>query len=173
MKRYSLFALIALIGLYGAIEHPQLFALAIIVIIVALLTRRFWSSTVRKASPHSATQENGGAIIPKSPRVIPKGNGFYTKVAGISYGNRQRIVSRCEVGEPLQLMREPDNPKDSNAVKVCRLSGEQLGYLNRELAAEISCRIDSGEHYQATISDLTGGTADHPTRGVNLYVSHS
>jgi len=45
--------------------------------------------------------------------------------------SRQTILAGCVAGEPMRLICEPDNPYDREAVKVCRLNGEQIGYLPR------------------------------------------
>jgi len=36
------------------------------------------------------------------------------------------------------LIPDPDNPHDENAIQVCRAYGEQLGFLNSELAPEVA-----------------------------------
>lgn len=95
--------------------------------------------------------------------------GFYTKIAGISY--HQPAAKRCSVGETVELIREPDNPYDRNAVRVCRINGSQLGHLNARLAADLAYRIDRGEVYTATISDITGGMREKPTIGINLHIA--
>jgi HIRAN domain len=58
---------------------------------------------------------------------------FTTQVQGIYHDNadglsRQEIISRCHVREEVFRVPEPDNPKDPEAVKVCRKNGEQIGY---------------------------------------------
>jgi hypothetical protein len=58
---------------------------------------------------------------------------FKAQVHGINHGNpdgisRQKIISDCYTGEVLRLIPEPDNRYDECAIKVCRESGEQLGY---------------------------------------------
>jgi hypothetical protein len=67
---------------------------------------------------------------------------FYTKVAGSTHRNkdgtsRKPIIAKCHVGEILELIHEPDNPVDPNAIRVCRKDGSQLGYLEDRLAGEI------------------------------------
>ena len=59
---------------------------------------------------------------------------FHLRVAGVTHSNkdgvsRQSIIERCVPGEELRLVPEPDNPVDKKAVMVCRLNGEQLGYI--------------------------------------------
>ena len=61
---------------------------------------------------------------------------FHLHVAGVTHRNadgskRQEIVRHCDIGELLQLVPEPDNRYDPKAMKVCRLNGEQLGYIGQ------------------------------------------
>jgi HIRAN domain len=98
---------------------------------------------------------------------------FHSKVAGVSHsnddgGSRQLIISRCRVGELLTLTRDPTNPYDANAIRVYRGNGEQLGYLDRHVAAQLAPDMDSGINIPCCISDLTGG--GEYTRGVNIYL---
>lgn len=88
-------------------------------------------------------------------------NPFFTKVAGVTRKNtdgtdRQKILKNCKRGEQLRLIHEPI-PQDKNAVKVCRENGEQIGWLNSILAAEIAPRLDKGSKVDAEISEITGG----------------
>ena len=67
---------------------------------------------------------------------------FFANVAGESFHNddgsdRQPIISRCRVGEALILDAEPDNPEDENAIRVLRLDGKQIGYIERDMAARL------------------------------------
>lgn len=102
---------------------------------------------------------------------------FFTKVAGVSRrnadgGERQEIIKRCRVGDKLDLIREPDNPHDAYAVKVCRQTGEQIGYIPAHLAREISEAFEKGARIDAEISDLTGGgLLVKRTRGVNIRLT--
>ncbi len=103
-------------------------------------------------------------------------NWCHTKVAGVSHENRdgtqrQEIASRCQPGERLRLVAEPDNPVDPNAIKVVRANGEQLGYLKADLAA----RIQAGRFFDSKLEDIivelteiTGGSRAKPERGVNI-----
>ena len=46
----------------------------------------------------------------------------------------------------------PDNPHDSNAVMLYDADGRDIGFLPRELAAEIAPRLDQGSPVTATVS---------------------
>jgi hypothetical protein len=45
---------------------------------------------------------------------------FHAKVAGVTYDNRQAAIAKLVALETLDLVPEPDNPHDPNAIKVCR-----------------------------------------------------
>lgn len=91
---------------------------------------------------------------------------YETRVAGVSFDNRQQLVARLKHGEPIQLIREPNNPHDPNAIAVKRGTGEQLGYVPAYLAAELAQEIDRrGIHeIPATITGVWGASP-HPTLG--------
>lgn len=79
------------------------------------------------------------AKIIKIPSVFV----YDSKVVGVSQQNddgssRQEIIKR-EVLEDdkLSLEAEPENPYDSNAVKVLSKFGNQVGYLKKELAEKV------------------------------------
>ncbi len=99
---------------------------------------------------------------------------FFTKIAGVTHRNRdrksrQRLIAQCNVGEELCLEREPNNPIDPNAIKVLRVTGEQLGYIPAHVAASGLARdLDRGARPKCRIKNLTGG--DGLTRGVNIEV---
>lgn len=57
--------------------------------------------------------------------------GHPTEQVGVSFGNRQEIIKKTAVGEPLLVVREPTNPVDPNAVAVLTIRGEQLGYVKK------------------------------------------
>lgn len=109
------------------------------------------------------------------------GNKFHTKIAGvtnvdpISGLNRQDIIAkRLHPGQKLQLIPEPDNPVDSGAVAVhATLSGQtyHLGYLNRKRSQQIKTFIDAGQPVTAIVKEITGGSAEKPTYGVNITIT--
>lgn len=96
---------------------------------------------------------------------------FYTKVAGVTFENRQEIVFRLNEGEKLLLLREPDNSFDTSAVKVVTQKGEQVGYLNAKLAKHFAPLLDRGESYVAFVSQVTGGSGKN--YGVNIVIQKS
>lgn len=101
---------------------------------------------------------------------------FFTKVAGVTHKNddgteRQKILKNCKAGEKLRLIHEPMS-QDKSGIKVCRENGEQIGWLNSILAAEIAPRLDKGSRVDAEISEVTGGGfLSNKSRGCNIKLT--
>jgi single-stranded-DNA-specific exonuclease len=93
---------------------------------------------------------------------------FHTKIAGVSFEGRQDVIAGLCAGAQLELLRQPENPHDRNAIAV-HYGNLQLGFFNKRLAAHIAPVIDAGARYGARVASLTGGT-DAKHRGVNIFV---
>ncbi len=100
----------------------------------------------------------------------------YTKVRGTTFGNRQAIIRKLSsfpsADIELILLREPDNPYDSNAVIVVavvrNMGMSEVGYLSCEISSWISPYIDSGGEVVAMISEVTGIDRNGAFLGMNL-----
>lgn len=99
---------------------------------------------------------------------------FICAVVGESFRNddgtsRQDIIRRCAVGEPVLLVPEPLNRYDRNAIAVRRAAtGEQLGYLRREVAARLV--DDLADDYTASAFIYRIGNAD-PQIPLGVFLS--
>lgn len=95
-------------------------------------------------------------------------NSFYTRVVGVTFGNVQFILPRLKSGMPLQFYREPNNPYDSNAIRV-ECNGEAIGHLDASIAAQYANGIDNGfDFLEGKISEITGGKGYKTTYGCNI-----
>jgi HIRAN domain. len=100
---------------------------------------------------------------------------FFTKVAGVTKRNRdgeprQDLINNCRIGEPVELVPEPDNRYDRNAVAVY-VRGDQIGYLSAGVAASLAYQIVNRTHeHSAWIEDIKGGIPEAPTLGVVLAI---
>lgn len=65
-----------------------------------------------------------------------------TKIAGIS--RHQKRLEFVTFKTFFILYREPSNPHDKNAIKVKAYGKYDLGYIPRDLAAELAPLLDSG-----------------------------
>jgi single-stranded-DNA-specific exonuclease len=93
---------------------------------------------------------------------------FHTKVVGVTFEGRQATLAQAKAGERLRLARDPSNPRDPHAIKVCLADGREVGFLRAALAARLAPAIDAGARYAATATALTGG--GDRAWGLNIYV---
>ncbi len=87
---------------------------------------------------------------------------YETKVVGVSLNNtdgtsRQDIIKReVEEDDKLTIKPEPGNPYDPNAVQVLSKLGNQIGYLNKELAETIKPALDNQTEIHVTARWVNG-----------------
>jgi hypothetical protein len=74
-------------------------------------------------------------------------------LAGFRYAEAAQVWPELRVGDRLDLVREPDNPHDRNAVRV-DWRGRKLGYVPRAENAALAWAMDRGERLGARISRL-------------------
>ena len=94
------------------------------------------------------------------------------KVVGVTFEGRQAVVATLEIGEKIILRREPTNPYDTNAIRVERQSGEQIGYIDKYKASSLASVFDAnGSPIVGTILQLTGGHSYGKSLGVVIEFS--
>ena len=87
-----------------------------------------------------------------------RGRMITERVKGVTFEGRQNIVAELSVEEKLLLIREPQNRFDRNAIRVERSNGEQVGYIDRNLAAKLATIFDEyRKPVSATVDEITGG----------------
>jgi single-stranded-DNA-specific exonuclease len=83
-----------------------------------------------------------------------------TKVAGVTFDDRQDIIAKLKGDEPCRISPEPWNKFDSHAlaVHVAIAPGvvKHVGFIPRELAATIAPHLE-GEAVMSKILEITGG----------------
>ena len=96
---------------------------------------------------------------------------IYSKLQGVTRTNRdgtnrQEIITElCYQGQQLVLMRSPNSYSHNN---LDIYVAYQVGHVNPELADLLAPILDEGGLVRAQITDITGGTEEKPTRGVNI-----
>lgn len=88
-------------------------------------------------------------------------------LAGFRYGEAAALWPMLRQGDMLELVREPDNAFDPNAVRV-EWRGHKLGYVPRRDNAAIAWGMDRGMVLRARLSRL----AEHrnPARRIEFEV---
>jgi hypothetical protein len=74
-------------------------------------------------------------------------------LAGFRYYEGKQLWSEMKVGDALQLVREPDNSHDANAVRV-EWQGHKLGYVPRADNQALARFMDRGSKAEARITRL-------------------
>jgi len=74
-------------------------------------------------------------------------------LAGFRYHEAPLLFPELRTGDRLELVREPDNPHDPNAVRV-EWRGRRLGYVPRRENSALAWAMDRGEPVSARISIL-------------------
>lgn len=85
-------------------------------------------------------------------------------VVGIDFPNENGTNRRSEAmmtppGAPIDLVPEPKNKHDPNAIAVFSAQGVQLGYVSAERAPFVCLRIGRGEDVAAIFQGIDGGSA--------------
>ena len=72
-----------------------------------------------------------------------------------------------------------DNPHDPNAValwlevkKFLKAERYHLGYVPASRAKYLAPKLRAGVKVSVTVTDVTGGTKEKPTRGVNVVIRY-
>ena len=74
-------------------------------------------------------------------------------LAGFRYHEAPDAFPDMRIGDPLDLVREPDNPHDASAVRV-QWRGRLLGYVPRARNDAVAWAMDRGESMSARVSRL-------------------
>ncbi len=102
---------------------------------------------------------------------------FYTKAAGVTFEGRQQIIRNLnrqgllDPGSELILRREPNNPYDRFAVAIIASNGQQIGYLPKDCARQVSMNMANGMRYRAFVGSVTGGDIGN-AYGVNIQINY-
>lgn len=79
---------------------------------------------------------------------------YRTHVAGASYVDGiDALAGPLEEGDPLELLREPDNEFDRYAILVRTASGQKIGYVPRYDNLVFARLMDAGKYLFARVKD--------------------
>ena len=84
-------------------------------------------------------------------------------LAGFRHYDGGEVLRDLKPGDRLELVREPDNPYDANAVRV-EWRGVKLGYVPRRDNAAVARQMDRGAALEARLA----GLRENQNRSVRL-----
>ena len=113
--------------------------------------------------------ESGSYLARDAPQLAERG----LHVAGLA-GARHRAdtleTDALAPGSPLELHRDRDNEYDANAIAV-RAGGAQVGFVPRELAAELAGELDAGRPWSAVVLREQRPSPRDPRSGVTMLLA--
>jgi hypothetical protein len=160
------------------VDNPQNPLVTIVIICSEVNTSSFtYKNSVQLANQIISQLTYMQSKIKTKENLSLKSDSFVdvlTKVVGATKNNDegvniQNILPELEDGSKLNFAREPNNPYDTNAIKVI-CDYQHIGYIKAELAEEIAPIMDSGKELKGYITQITGGI-DGKNYGCNIHIS--
>ncbi len=125
----------------------------------------------RKADAVAAKKEQRKQELAAQERRQPEDD-FDFMVVGVSYEGRHRLIERhLNVGDRVELLQEPNNRHDENAVAVILTNGKKIGYVPRSDSVDVSDCIDMYRYYVATVKKIIGIRFPVPVIALQFYRS--
>jgi HIRAN domain len=131
--------------------------------------------------------EDGGVVWLAGYTLVDPASGAYLgreapelaalglKVAGVAGAARHHTEALASdaaaPGRPLVLRRDAANEHDPNAIAVDTADGDQLGWVPRELAAELAPQLDEGAAWSAIALREYRGSPRDPRTGVTMLLA--
>jgi HIRAN domain len=114
--------------------------------------------------------ETGAYLARDAPELAARGLRV-TGVAGAARHHAEALVSDAAVpGRPLVLRRDAGNEHDANAIAVDTPDGAQLGWVPRELAAELAPQLDAGTPWSAVVLREQRASPRDPRTGITMLL---
>ena len=115
--------------------------------------------------------ESGRWIGRDDPGLAERG----LRVAGVAgAGQHHADVLQSEdatPGRPLVLRRDADNEHDANAIAVATPGGAQVGWVPREVAAELAPQLDGGVAWSAVVLRERRASPRDPRSGLTMLLA--
>jgi hypothetical protein len=132
--------------------------------------------------------DDGGAVWLAGYQIIDPASGDFvardapaltecglrvSAVAGAARHHAEALESEAaSPGARLSLRRDPENPHDPNAIAVETAEGtDQLGWVPREIAAEIAPEIDAGRPWSAVVLREQRRSPRDPRHGLTMLLA--
>jgi hypothetical protein len=115
--------------------------------------------------------ESGRYLARDAPELAARG----LRVAGVAGAGRHHAAAlesdAAAPGRPLELRRDPQNEHDANAIAVHARDGEQVGWVPREIAAELAPDLDAGRLWAAVVLRERRASPRDPRSGLTMLLA--
>jgi hypothetical protein len=136
---------------------------------------RYWypdeGGQVWLAGYHLVDPDSGRFLARDAAELVTRG-WHVTGVAGAGAHHAAALASDAVApGRPLELRRDAANPHDPNAIAVDAAGGgEQVGWVPRELAAELAPELDAGRPWSALVLREQRPSPRDPRSGLTMLL---
>jgi hypothetical protein len=135
---------------------------------------RYWypelGGAVWLAGYQPVDPDTGRYLARDDPALAQRGL-HVTGVAGAGRHHADALASDAvEPGRPLELRRDQDNPHDPNAIAV-HAGGQQVGWVPRDLAAELAPELDAGRAWSAVVLRERRASPRDPRSGLTMLLA--
>jgi hypothetical protein len=115
-------------------------------------------------------QDQPVSRIPEGTRVLPVvGVSFVTGYPSNLFLLQNIHAKRTSPFLFVDLVRNPDNPYDKNAVEV-RFGDSMLGHLSKDVAAEVAPILDSGTQLFASVFQVRISPENPDNPGLDILI---
>jgi HIRAN domain-containing protein len=143
-------------------------------IVHVTLEERYWypdlGGVVWLAGYQVVDPESGRYLGREDPELAERG----LRVVGVAGAARHHAGAlgsdAAAPGGPLQLRRDPENEHDPNAIAV-EAGGEQVGWVPREVAAELAPELDAGRPWAAVVLREQRPSPREPRSGLTMLLA--
>jgi hypothetical protein len=144
------------------------------VVVDAGYEERYWypddGGQVWVAGYQLIDQSSGRYLARDAPELAALG----LRVVGVAGAGRHHADAiesdAVAPGSPLELGRDPDNEHDPNAIAV-HAGGAQVGWVPRELAAELAPELDEGRPWSALVLREQRRSPRDPRTGATMLLA--
>jgi hypothetical protein len=142
------------------------------------LQERYWypdeGGIVWLAGYQLVDPESGEYLARDAPQLAERG----LRVAGVAGAGAHHAEALqqepVKPGAELTLRRDRDNEHDDNAIAVHPAGGgEQLGWVPRELAAELAPELDAGKAWSAVVLREQRPSPRDPRTGLTMLLAEA
>jgi hypothetical protein len=141
-----------------------------VVVVEAVFEERYWyPDDGGQVWIAGYTPVEGGRYLGRdAPELAARG----IRIAGVAGAARHHAdaLAAPGLGDPLTLQRDPGNEHDPNAIQVLA-GGRQIGWVPRELAAELAPQIDAGRPWSAIVLREQRPSPRDPRSGLTMLLA--
>ena len=145
--------------------------------VAVVFEERYWypdDGSIVWLSGYQLVDADGRFLARDTPQLAAQG----LRVAGVAGAAQHHAATlqsdAAAPGATLALRRDPANEHDPNAIAVeTTTTGEQIGFVPRELAAELAPQLDAGTTWSAMSLRESRPSPRDPRKGLTMLLARA